>query len=285
MTNRFVRTLGAFALFGGVLLGASPSFAGGTSVFATPDCSLNDNGWCLGGADMAGYASAITNPTNFGAGGVVSTAISIQQLSAVNASTLAGANVFVAPWWENSESASSTTAVLNFFHSGGSLFLLDDDSAHDGIGAALGLPTSGSTGSPSNGNSALTNGPFGVATNITQEGDVGFLDEATVLADGGKIGSTNAEGQVTSAYWAPGAFGAGDGALVILADVDMISSAYGNVSYSPLNGNGIFALNTTAFLTSSAVPEPFAWTMMLAGFAMVGGMMRLSNRKRAPAVA
>jgi len=48
--------------------------------------------------------------------------------------------------------------------------------------------------------------------------------------------------------------------------------------YSNPNGASGFRAETSAALTA-AVPEPAAWALMLLGFAVVGGMMRSSNRK------
>lgn len=250
--------------------------------FATSSCSINTDGWCLGGGNLNGYRNAVTNTANFGPGGVVGSAVTFNQLNSVTAATLAGANGFVSTWWSDSESASSVAAIVNFFLSGGDLFLMQDDTGHDAIGAGLGLATvDGSAGSPSNGVSPLFSGPFGTATNVTQTGNTGYLNAAAVAAANGTIGGVNASGQITSAYWAAGQYAAGAGRLVILGDVDMVSD-YGTAIYAPLNENGRFALNSTAYFVNNAtgvVPEPATWAMMLFGFGSLGFAMR-----RRPAV-
>ena len=68
-----------------------------SAVIVAADTTLNSDGWALGSANMAGYTAAIQNSNNFGAGGIVSTSVTLNQVSAVNATTLAGADVFVSP--------------------------------------------------------------------------------------------------------------------------------------------------------------------------------------------
>ena len=248
------KLISAVAGFGAVLA-ASAAGATGFSI-AAPSCSINTDGWCTGGPQLTGFVGAVTSPANFGPGGTVATSVTITSIDTVTTASLAGYNAFVSTWWNNSQSASSTAAVLSFFHSGGDLVLFDDDLNHDGIAAALGLPTSGSDGSVSNGSSPLFVGPFGTATDVHQYGAVGYLSAADVLAANGSIGGVNASGQITSAYWGAGQFGAGDGKLIIIADVDMVANFYSN-PYSPLDSNGIFALNTVNYLISGdGVPEP-----------------------------
>src|SRR5581483_5838138 len=108
----------------------------------------------------------------------------------------------------------NVTALVNYFLAGGSLFLLDDDTSHDAVGAALGLPTSGSDGSVSNGGAPLFVGPFGSASNVTQAGNTGQFSASDIAATNGHVGATNASGEITAAYWNPGDYAPGAGALL-----------------------------------------------------------------------
>ena len=247
----------------------------------TPSCSINTDGWCLGGPNMAGFLAAITNTANFGPGGTVGSAITVVQVDAFNAGTLAGADAVLVPWWNDGQVDAGTIATIkSFFLGGGDLMLLDDDSGHDPIGQALGVPSQGSNGSASNGTSPLFDGPFGTAIDVTQNGNTGYFSAADLAAVNGTVGGTNNAGQATSAYWDDNAYAAGAGRMVMLGDVDMVSD-YGSASYAPPNDNGKFALNGVAYLIAGAntpppppVPEPSSWALMMGGFAALGLALR-----------
>lgn len=262
---------------------AADYVVGGMTQAATP----NSGDWAWNGSYLGGLRSALENPANFGPAGVVNRRITTVDLATADAASLAGVDMFVATWIADVDlTAPQVSAITSFFLGGGDLFLLQDDSAHDPIGAALGLFTSASTGSPSNGGAPLYSGPFGVAANVQQNYLVGQLDPVAIAALGGTVAGTNAEGQVTSAYWAAGTFAAGAGALFINADIDMVATTTAcglpvcGANYAPLNDNGIFALNTFAFIQENGgnppppIPEPGTYALMLLGLAGIGVAVR-----------
>ena len=240
-------------------VGSYPSNAGpaldnvrvSTIVIAGPDLSLASasSNWSFDGFQLAPWRTAIEDPSNFGLAGTVQIEIVTLNLSSITPATLANVDVFVSPWWAASESAPFHSTIQSFFLSGGHLFLLQDSPGRDGIGALLGIPSTSSTGSVSNGGAPLFDGPFGTAVNITQHGSVGQVTD--VLSNNGTVAGTNVQGQVTAAIWNPGDYVAGAGSMVILGDVDMISSSFGGAQFNPPNDKGRFALNTTAFLASA----------------------------------
>lgn len=223
--------------------------------------------WSFDGAYLSDFRNALEDPANFGPAGIVNETITTVGLDAVNAATLATADMFVATWISDTDGAAFGADVVDFFLNGGDLYLLQDDSNHDYIGELLGLVTSPSTGSVSNGVAPLFDGPFGTASDVEQLYLVGQLDGTAVVAKNGNIGGTNVDGEITSAYWSAGEYATGAGALFIVADIDMIASTpfrcgspVCGASYAPLNDNGIYALNTFSFLkdnggTTTGVPE------------------------------
>ncbi|MFL6660521.1 MAG: PEP-CTERM sorting domain-containing protein [Massilia sp.] len=242
--------------------------------------------WAWDGSYLSGFRSALANPLNFGPGGVVNRSITTTDLTTVDNASLAGVNMFVASWNTDVQGGLFSPAVMNFFLNGGDLLLLQDDSSHDPIGSALGLNTSASTGTDSNGGAPLYNGAFGTATNVHQLYLVGQLSAAEIAAHHGHVGGTNATGEITSAYWAAGEYAVGAGALFISADVDMIATTDGVCGPScgahygtgglagGMDDNAIYALNTFSFLESNGgtVPEPSG--VLLAATALLLIVMR-----------
>jgi hypothetical protein len=243
--------------------------------------------WAWDSTCVADFRGALENPAYFGPAGIVEETITTVTLNTVNSSTLSGIDMFIAPWISDADGATFGADVLDFFLSGGDLFLLDDSAGWDFFGQALGVPTTLSTGSVSNGGAPLFDGAFGLANDVTQHYQVGQLSAADIAANGGHIGGTNEEGQVTSAYWTAGEYAAGAGSLFIIADVDMIATTSCGLSvcgatYDILNDNGIYALNTFSFLKdnggsdSANVAEPSSIAILLAGFFM---LLVLRNKK------
>ncbi|MES2316992.1 MAG: PEP-CTERM sorting domain-containing protein [Pseudomonadota bacterium] len=226
--------------------------------------------WAWDGSYMSGFRAALSNPLNFGPAGVVNRSIITTDLAVVDNATLAGVNMFVGSWNTDAEGGLFSADVMNFFLNGGDLLLLQDDSGHDAIGSALGLSTTASTGSDSNGGAPLYDGAFGTAVNVHQLYLVGQLSAAAIAAKNGHIGGMNASGEITSAYWAAGEYAVGAGAMFISADVDMIATTDGNCGpvcgahygtgglAGGMDDNAIYALNTFSFLESNSgsVPEP-----------------------------
>lgn len=244
--------------------------------------------WAWDSYCVADFRAALENPVYFGPGGVIEESITTVTLGTIDATSLSAIDMFIAPWIYDYDGPTFGSAVVDFFLSGGDLFLLNDSSSWDYFGEILGIPTTASSGSDSNGGAPLFDGPFGVANNVTQHYQVGQLDAADIAAQNGHVGGTNIEGQITSAFWAAGEYAVGAGALFIIADTDMIATTYGcgspvcGATYAPLNDNGIYALNTFSFLQSNSgreisVPEPHSLALFSVGLL---GMVGLRRRKR-----
>jgi MSHA biogenesis protein MshQ len=220
----------------------------------------------------------------------VKVTISPTTLSTINATTLSTLNVFMSPWWDNGDSASYNQLVVNYFKAGGNLILLDDSTQQDGVAALLGIPTLGQAdGTAENGGIPLFNGPFGIASNVVQSAQIGYLASSTgtasaITSRGGTVCGTNGSGQVTAACWAPGAYASGAGAMIIVADVDTWTT---QASYAPLNSNGIFALNGTAYVigaggtttpVTASAPVLSDWGLVGLAVLLIASAMVLSAR-------
>lgn len=230
---------------------------------------------------MSGFSGAVTNSSYFGPSGTVHTSVSLVDLTAVNSGTLSSLDGLIVPWWNNSQSLASQAAIISAFQNGMDLFLLEDDSQHNGIGTALGITSGWATGAPtqngpvSNGSSPFFVGPFGTATNVATFQNFDQLFNVGSLHNG-QVGGTNTFGETTIAYWAPGTFSPGSGALIVFGDVDMISNANQNPYGPSLNANGILALNTMAYLVT--IPEPGTTALLGLGGAMA--IVALRRRRR-----
>jgi hypothetical protein len=282
--TRFAKFLAGAALAVLSLSAKADYIVGGASGAIASDSGQ----WAWDGSYMSGFRSALSNPLNFGPGGVVNQTIVTTNLAIVDNASLSGVDMFVGSWNSDAQGGLFSAAVMNFFLNGGDLLLLQDDSGHDPIGSSLGMSTTSSTGTDSNGGAPLYNGAFGIATNVHQLYLVGKLSAAEIAAKNGHIGGTNASGEITSAYWAAGEYAVGAGALFISADVDMIATTDGNCGPScgahygtgglagGMDNNAIYALNTFSFLQSNGgtVPEPAGILLAATALVLIGARRR-----------
>jgi len=239
-----VRLLSAAAL----VMGTCSAYA--QYVLGGPDCGIASASsvWCWGESGLESYRTALESPGNFGAGGVVGTAITTVDLAGANfTSSLGSVNGLVVPWWSSSDASPYVNSVTNFFKSGGDLFILADNAGNDPINANLGVPTT-STGAfsitrPTSGTAPLYGGPFGVAASVEQTFS-GELRPADVLLTGGKIVGTDATGRVVAAVWDKDVYAPGAGRMVVVTDVDMLAFN----DFAVQSDRTRFGLNAAAWL-------------------------------------
>lgn len=201
--------------------------------------------WSWDASVFAPLRAAIENPAHFGPAGTVPV-----QVKTVDRSDTAALDYhvdgYVVPWWADAEmSAAQRDEIVTAFMGGMDLIVLQDDDLHDPIGEALRVTTTTGTSSPSNGLGQFFDGPFGPASDILPSGNFGQLFFPFVQLEKGKVAALNAQNEVIAAYWNKGEFGPRAGALVMIADVDAITSS---ATFGPLNNHGTFALNMIAYV-------------------------------------
>jgi len=234
-------------------------------------------GW--DGSYETAYRAGLQTPAYFGAGGIVTTAVTTSNVTST--ASLTGFNGIVVPWWANS-SASTTQVnqIVAFFQAGGDLLLAEDDAGNSPVGIALGVPVAGGSSSPWTPAGFMAAGPFGPVPSVNSYFEISYFSAATVTSLGGTVGATDGSGNVTVAYWPKHAFCSTCGALVMEGDVDVWAT--GGV-FAPLNNNGRISLNFVAYMiansgnftgtgptTPAATPAPTSILLTLIGLICVG---------------
>ena len=247
-------------LFGGALFAAGISaHAGNTYRLDGPNATAapNSYGYSWDGAYMAPFRAAIQVANNFGHYFArVDTSIVTGDFAYLNVTVLERADGIISPWWWDSDITASEQYIAAFhFSRGGDLFLFQDSSYTDAIGAYLGIPTTNGPGfEVISGTSFPFTGPFGPVPGAAFAGSVGFLTAADVTSAGGTVLATNSGGQPVIAFWDDGDYAPGAGRMLIVTDINSIGDAAGTAQYTPLNDNGRFALNLFAGMIADGPP-------------------------------
>lgn len=239
-------------LFGGAFLAAGiPHAAADTYRLDGPSSTAAPLSFAYAwdGAYMAPFRTAIENPAYFSNWvAYVSTSIVTGDFHTLGYATIQRADGIISPWWADADCSPFELYVASYhFLTGGDLFLFNDDSNHDAIGAYLGIPTrNNASGAIFNGTAFPFDGPFGTTTSVNMVGNVGFLDPADVASTGGRVLAVNGTGQIVVAFWDRDDYAPGTGRMIIVTDVNSIGDCCGIAQYNPLNDNGRFALNLVA---------------------------------------
>ena len=247
-------------LFGGALFAAGISaHAGNTYRLDGPNATAAPSsvGYSWDGAYMAPFRAAIQNTNNFGhLSAAVDTSIVTGDFAYLTGTVLERADGIISPWWHDVDiSPFEQYAAAYHFWNGGDLFLFQDSSYTDAIGAYLGVPTSYGPGTEViSGTGFPFSGPFGAVPGATFNYSVGFLTAANVTGTGGTVLATNSGGQPVIAFWDDGDYAPGAGRMLIVTDINSIGDGGGTAQYVPLNDNGRFALNLFAGMIADGPP-------------------------------
>jgi len=213
-----------------------------------PGASLMSSSlYAFDGSLFDDYRAALNDVDLFSSRGIHSRAVSATSVNLITPLVASQWDGFLAPYWSDSDvSPYELDTLIEFFLGGGDLFLCQDDFLHDAIGEALGVPTSPATDySPTNGLFPLYQGSFGTAFDVLSYGAVGQLDEDDIRATNGIPAGFNDSWEITAAWWPPGRYAPGSGALLIITDVDAISF---KADYDAMDTNARCGLNAVAGL-------------------------------------
>lgn len=210
-----------------------------------------DSNWGLFSSCGADLRDMLTDPANFGPGGIVDRPISLSDpgVDTVTPGSLDGVDVFFTGWVLTSTyTDDERTALRDFVLAGGAVIATTDDLTHN-IADLFGVTLengSYSTGTPTAPASPLITGPFGTVTSLVFSGQQGIYSG---LGSATEIVEADPDLGPAVALLPPGALAPGSGPVVLVADVDVFTTeGCASGPGSGANANRAFVLNVFAYL-------------------------------------
>ena len=195
------------------------------AVVASVAQSRVQTSWTLDGGSMTTTRAKLLDSSNFGGGGTVGEAITIDDITALDGGALNGADVFFMGYKDESVnpfSGAELDALESWINGGGVAILTCDSSGYDELCDHFGQPTvAGATNpwvvTPDFDNSPLFDGPFGQISGALMWGDyssyAGGDGWATLAVDSSGSDRPFIIGQQY-----------GNGAIIMVGDVDTLSN-------------------------------------------------------------
>ncbi len=210
--------------------------------------------WTLDGAAMTDTRAKLESPANFGVDGTFPVEIQITDVaSTLTPAVLAPFDAYFAGYQaDGTLSASEETALMNWVSDGGRLILGCDDTFTDEICEAFGRSLGGvitppTLPAPGQSGELPFTGPFGVASTLANHSNGSYFASAA----GGLVLAVDSMARpVVIADFL------GDGLVIYLSDIDLISNATlsNGATIHPDNDNDAFLGNLFAALAFDSCP-------------------------------
>ena len=238
-----------------VLLFAASFDIHAIEVGSIADSRFEDSGgWTLDGEEMTDTRAKLLNPANFGPAGTVSDAVHITDLAGpISYTDLSNLDIFLVGYFEDDDpdfiSEDEGTAMIAWVEAGGTMIISCDDNAHDAICIAFGVGISGSSATPPanptvvGATRPMFDGPFGTPSELAMAGERQYFSNTggySVLAQDQDGHPVILEALI------------GNGRVIALSDIDMISNDTLSDGGGIENDNDEFLANLIAYLASEA---------------------------------
>ena len=217
------------------------------SIGSVTETRFNED-WTLDGIEMTSTRAKLLSWNNFGPTGTVGFAFSISDTAetsgSIDLALLNNFDLFFIGWFDdgnvNAFTDTELIAMENWVQAGGQMIVTCDDGDHDAVCAHFGYPSVGTTITSVTPTAAgmihpLFDGPFGVVTTATMEGDMGYFSTTV----GAEVLAVDHLGRPVVIQKMDDV---GCGAVILMSDIDLITD------YGGITPGDVIATNNDRFL-------------------------------------